>query len=79
MAKNINTGDKNLAKVEGALTKSEQFIEKNQKNITRVFVITLAVIFIIYGYKKYYSEPKMTPLILKCLKLNTIFQLIHLI
>ena len=45
MAKNINTGDKNLAKVEGALTKSEQFIEKNQKNLTRIFVITLAYAF----------------------------------
>lgn len=58
MAKNINTGDGNLAKVEGALTKSEQFIEKNQKNLTRIFVITLAIIFVIYGYKKYVSEPK---------------------
>ena len=37
MGKNKTTGDENLAKVEGALNKSEQFIENNQQNLTRGF------------------------------------------
>ena len=35
MAKNKNTGDENLAKVEGALNKSEQFIENNEEGKKR--------------------------------------------
>ena len=58
MAKNKNTGDENLAKVEGALNKSEQFIENNQQNLTRGFIIVIAIILLIYGYKKYVTEPK---------------------
>jgi len=57
MAKKENkTGDQ-FAQVEQALTRTEQYIEDNQKNLTRVVVAIVAVIAIVIGYKNFYIKP----------------------
>jgi tetratricopeptide (TPR) repeat protein len=43
--------------VEGALTRTEQFIEDNQKWIVRVVTGVLAVVAIIIGVKRFYLNP----------------------
>ncbi len=47
-----------IENVEEVLSRSEQFIEDNQKIITAVIVIIIAVVGIYMGYKKYILEPK---------------------
>ncbi len=47
-----------IENVEEVLSRSEQFIEDNQKVITAVIVIIIAVVGIYMGYKKYILEPK---------------------
>ena len=44
MAKKVNKTDQQLANVEQALSKTEQFIETNQKKITYVVGAVVAVI-----------------------------------
>lgn len=54
---NANTED-NFENVQGALSKTEQFIETNQKQLA---IIGIAIITIVVGYwgiKKFYSEPR---------------------
>lgn len=51
-------GDKNISAVEGALSKTEHFIEQNQKVI---MYVVLAIVVVIGGYmiyKKFYLAPK---------------------
>lgn len=43
--------------VEGALTKTEQFIEDNQKWIVRVVTAILAIVAIFIGVKRFYLNP----------------------
>ena len=51
MAKKVNNTDKQLANVEQALSKTEQFIENNQKKITYVVGAIVAVIALYFGYQ----------------------------
>ena len=44
MAKKNNKTEDQFAQVEGALTKTEQFFEDNQKKIARVFSIVIGVV-----------------------------------
>ena len=58
MAKKKNQQEDNLQELESALTKTEQFIEDNQKMIT---YIVGAVILVVAGYlafNKFYLQPK---------------------
>ncbi len=43
--------------VEGALTRTEQFIEDNQKWIVRIVTIILALVAIFIGIKRFYMNP----------------------
>jgi len=59
MAKNTNhsTGDDNLEAIQSTLSRSEQFIEENQKSVS---IIIGAIIFIVVGYfafQKFYIAP----------------------
>ncbi len=47
-----------IESVEEVLSKSEQFIEDNQKIITTVVLVIIAIVGIYMGYKKYILEPK---------------------
>ena len=43
--------------LDNALTRSEQFIEKNQKNLTIIIVAILVIVSIYFGYKRFYLAP----------------------
>jgi Uncharacterized protein conserved in bacteria len=59
MAKQVeNQGDERLENVESALSKTELFIEKNQKVIWTVLGIIVAIVLIIFGVKKFYLDPR---------------------
>jgi len=49
--------DQNIEVVEGALSKTEQFIEDNQKILMIIMIAILAVVGIYMGYKKFYLAP----------------------
>tara|TARA_B100001057_G_scaffold187879_1_gene188677 strand:- start:504 stop:1184 length:681 start_codon:yes stop_codon:yes gene_type:complete len=57
MAKKNNKTDDQFAQVEGALTKTEQFFEDNQKKIARFFGGIVAVVAIYLGYQNFYMQP----------------------
>ena len=57
MAKKVNKTDQQLANVEQALSKTEQFIETNQKKITYVIGAVVAVIALYFGYQNMYLAP----------------------
>ncbi|MGE0078172.1 MAG: tol-pal system YbgF family protein [Bacteroidales bacterium] len=43
--------------LDNALTKSEQFIEQNQKSLTIIIVAILVIVSIYFGYKRFYLAP----------------------
>lgn len=51
------SGDKRLENIEETLSKTEQFIVNNQKNLSTVVVIVIVVILAYFGYNKYFIEP----------------------
>ncbi len=55
---NTNQADKSLGGIESALTRSEQFIEDNQKLLVNVLIGILAVILLIVAANRYYLKPK---------------------
>tara|TARA_B100000242_G_scaffold239218_1_gene179129 strand:- start:2749 stop:3426 length:678 start_codon:yes stop_codon:yes gene_type:complete len=57
MAKKVNKTDQQLANVEQALSKTEQFIETNQKKITYVIGSIVAVIALYFVYQNMYLAP----------------------
>ena len=61
MVKKKQVSDAGLEGVEGALTKTEQFIEDNQKWIVRIITGIMALVIIFIGAKRFY------------LNINTIF------
>ncbi len=57
MAKKKHAGESGFDGVEGALTKTEQFIEDNQKWIVRVVTAILVIVVIFIGVKRFYLNP----------------------
>ncbi len=55
--KNVKQTDKNLEGIEQALTRSEQFIEENQKILTYILAGIVLVLLIIIGGSRYYLKP----------------------
>lgn len=55
--KNVKQTDKNLEGIEQALTRSEQFIEDNQKTLTYVLGGLIIVLLVIIGGNRYYLKP----------------------
>lgn len=58
MAKKHDHADDNLMAVEDALSKSEQFIERNQRIITIVIGAVVVLILAYLGYQRYFLTPK---------------------
>lgn len=59
MAKeNLQKEEERLESIESTLGSAELFIEKNQKAITGVIVAIVIVVLAIFGYKKWYQEPR---------------------
>ena len=57
MAKKTNKTEDQFAQVEDALTKTEQYIEDNQKNIIRIVVVIVGVIALVIGFQNLYIAP----------------------
>ncbi len=55
--KNVKQTDKNLEGIEQALTRSEQFIEDNQKILTYILGGLIVILLIIIGGNRYYLKP----------------------
>jgi tetratricopeptide (TPR) repeat protein len=55
--KNVKKTDKSLEGIEQALTRSEQFIEDNQKVLTYILGGLIVVLLIIIGGNRYYLKP----------------------
>jgi len=58
MAKKKDAAEERIEAVESALSKSEQFIENNQKIITYVIGGLIVMVLLFFGYKKYITNPK---------------------
>ena len=58
MAKKTTKAEENIQAVEEALSKTEQFIEDNQKPILSAIGIIVLVILIYFGFQRFYIDPK---------------------
>jgi tetratricopeptide (TPR) repeat protein len=54
---NVKQTDKNLEGIEQALTRSEQFIEDNQKTLTYILGGLIVVLLVVIGGNRYYLKP----------------------
>ena len=57
MAKQIDKTDKQFAQIEETLTKTEQYIEDNQKSLTVIVGAIVAIVAIYLGFTNFYLEP----------------------
>jgi tetratricopeptide (TPR) repeat protein len=58
MAKKKDKAEDRIEAVEQALSKSEQFIESNQKLLTYLVGGLILVVLLFFGYRKYIHQPK---------------------
>lgn len=58
MAKKKDKTEENITAVEEALSKSELFIEKNQKILTIVVGILVVLVLAFFGVKRFYIDPR---------------------
>jgi len=58
MSSNNNHQDDNQIGIEVALTKSEQFIEDNQKTLSFIAIGIIVIISLYMSFQKFYIEPK---------------------
>ncbi|MBN2891258.1 MAG: tetratricopeptide repeat protein [Bacteroidales bacterium] len=56
--KDTSTEGKGLESIESTLTKSEQFIQKNQKILTYVLLGIVAVVGLYWAFMKFYKQPR---------------------
>jgi len=57
MAKKKNKTDDQFAQIEETLSKTEQYIESNQKNLVRIVGAIVVIIALCIGYQKLYVAP----------------------
>ncbi|MCK9324074.1 MAG: tetratricopeptide repeat protein [Bacteroidales bacterium] len=58
VSKSKGTQDKNLEVVEHALTRSERFIEENQKTIIGAIIVIVLIVGVFLGTKRFIINPK---------------------
>jgi len=58
MAKQVDKTGERIEKVEQAFSRTEQFIEKNQKIILIVVGIVVLIVLGFFGFRRFYLEPK---------------------
>ncbi len=56
--KQADQGEKNLGGIESALTRTEQFIEDNQKILVNILIGILAVVLLVIAGNKYWLKPR---------------------
>ena len=57
MAKKVNKTEEQLVQVEQALSKTEQYIEENQKSLTIIVGAIIAIVGLYLGYQNFYIKP----------------------
>lgn len=57
MSKDKNQAPDSVESLDNALSKSEQFIENNQKSLTIIVIAVLVILGIYFGYKNWYLAP----------------------
>ena len=57
MAKKKNKTEDQFAQIEETLSRTEQYIEKNQDNLVRIVLGTVVIIALFMGYQKFYIAP----------------------
>ena len=57
MAKKKNKTEDQFAQIEETLSRTEQYIEKNQENLVRIVLGTVVIIALFMGYQKFYIAP----------------------
>eukprot|EP01029_Cantina_marsupialis_P005459 TRINITY_DN159520_c0_g2_i1.p1 TRINITY_DN159520_c0_g2~~TRINITY_DN159520_c0_g2_i1.p1 ORF type:complete len:258 (-),score=43.53 TRINITY_DN159520_c0_g2_i1:1194-1886(-) len=55
--KNNQVSEDNFENLEEALSRTEQYIEKNQKKLTSIAFVVIVVAVAIFAYQKYYRTP----------------------
>jgi len=60
MAKNKSAREDNLQELESALTKTEQFIEDNQKTVSYIVGGIIVIVIGFLGFNKFYLQPKQS-------------------
>ena len=60
MAKKTTRAEENIQAVEEALSKTEQFIEDNQKPILTVIGVLVLIILAYFGFQRFYLKPQET-------------------
>ena len=58
MAKKTTRAEENIQAVEQALSRTEQFIEDNQKPILTVIMVLVVIILAFFGFQRFYIEPQ---------------------
>lgn len=58
MAKKTTRAEENIQAVEEALSKTEQFIEDNQKPILTVIGVLVVIILAYFGFQRFYLQPQ---------------------
>ena len=57
MAKKGNKTEDQFAQIEETLSKTEQYIENNQKNLIRIVAVSVVIVALFMGYKNFYIAP----------------------
>ena len=58
MAKKQDKTEGGIVAVEEALSKTERFIEKNQKLLTIIIGVIVVVVLVFFGFKRFYMAPR---------------------
>jgi hypothetical protein len=58
MAKKKDKTEENITAVEEALSKSELFIERNQKILTIIVGVIVLIVLAFFGAKRFYIDPR---------------------
>lgn len=58
--KHTETNDTNVEALENALTRTEQYIENNQKSLTIIVLAIIVIVGLFLGYKRLYIAPMET-------------------
>ena len=58
MAKKIDNTEEKIHAVEEALSKTEKFIEKNQKILTIIIGAAVVIVLGVFAFQKFYIAPR---------------------
>ena len=75
MAKKVKAKiEGSLGSIEESLSKSEQFLEKYQKQLTIAAIVVLIIVGLVYAYKKFYIMPQQAEALEQIFKAQQYFE-----